>query len=193
MDLAMEEQAVKQYKAKKMMLWVGMISMAMTFAGLTSAYVVSSSRADWLSQFKIPGSFTISTLFILLSSFSFYLAKKSLLSKNIKATKILILTTFMLALLFVYFQFRGFADIIAQGYYFTGAESSITTSFLYVLVLLHLAHLFAGIIALLVVYFRLVRGSYSGSNTLGFELAHLFWHFLDILWIYLYLFVVLYR
>lgn len=193
MDLAMEEQAVKQYKAKKMMLWVGMISMAMTFAGLTSAYVVSSSRADWLSQFKIPGSFTISTLFILLSSFSFYLAKKSLLSKNIKATKILILTTFTLALLFVYFQFRGFADIIAQGYYFTGAESSITTSFLYVLVLLHLAHLFAGIIALLVVYFRLVRGSYSGSNTLGFELAHLFWHFLDILWIYLYLFVLLYR
>ena len=193
MDLAMEEQAVKQYKAKKMMLWVGMISMAMTFAGLTSAYVVSSSRADWLSQFKIPGSFTISTLFILLSSFSFYLAKKSLLSKNIKATKNLILTTFILALLFVYFQFMGFADIIAQGYYFTGAESSITTSFLYVLVLLHLAHLFAGIIALLVVYFRLVRGSYSGSNTLGFELAHLFWHFLDILWIYLYLFVVLYR
>ena len=193
MGLAMEEQAVKQYKAKKMMLWVGMISMAMTFAGLTSAYVVSSSRADWLSQFKIPGSFTISTLFILLSSFSFYLAKKSLLSKNIKATKILILTTFMLALLFVYFQFRGFADIIAQGYYFTGAESSITTSFLYVLVLLHLAHLFAGITALLVVYFRLVRGSYSGSNTLGFELAHLFWHFLDILWIYLYLFVLLYR
>ena len=159
----MEEQAVKQYKAKKMMLWVGMISMAMTFAGLTSAYVVSSSRADWLSQFKIPGSFTISTLLILLSSFSFYLAKKSLLSKNIKTTKIWILTTFMLALLFVYFQFRGFADIIAQGYYFTGAESSITTSFLYVLVLLHLAHLFAGIIALLVVYFRLVRGSYSGK------------------------------
>ena len=193
MDLTMEEQALKQYKAKKMMLWVGMISMAMTFAGLTSAYVVSSSRADWLSQFKIPGSFTISTLLILISSFSFYLAKKSLLSKNIKTTKILVLTTLMLAILFVYFQFKGFADIIAQGYYFTGAESSITTSFLYVLVLLHLAHLFAGIIVLLVVYFMLVRGSYSGSNTLGFELAHLFWHFLDILWIYLYLFVLLYR
>ena len=193
MDLTMEEQALKQYKAKKMMLWVGMISMAMTFAGLTSAYVVSSSRADWLSQFKIPGSFTISTLLILISSFSFYLAKKSLLSKNIKTTKILVLTTLILAMLFVYFQFKGFADIIAQGYYFTGAESSITTSFLYVLVLLHLAHLFAGIIVLLVVYFRLVKGSYSGSNILGFELAHLFWHFLDILWIYLYLFVLLYK
>ena len=189
----MDEQAIKQYKAKKMMLWVGMISMAMTFAGLTSAYVVSSTRADWLSQFEMPAAFAISTLLILLSSISFYLAKKSLWSKNIKQTKIWVLTTFVLAILFVYFQFKGFGDIIAQGYYFTGAESSITTSFLYVLVLLHLAHLFAGMIVLTVVYIRLLRDSYSGSNTLGFELAHLFWHFLDILWIYLYLFVVLYR
>ena len=189
----MDEQAIKQYKAKKMMLWVGMISMSMTFAGLTSAYVVSSNRADWLSQFEMPGAFAISTLLILLSSISFYLAKKSLKAKNVKQTKTWVLTTFVLAILFVYFQFKGFGDIIAQGYYFTGAESSITTSFLYVLVLLHLAHLFAGMIVLTVVYIRLLRGSYSGSNTLGFELAHLFWHFLDILWIYLYLFVVLYR
>ena len=189
----MEDQLIKQYKAKKMMLWVGMISMAMTFAGLTSAYVVSSTRSDWLSQFSIPESFAISTILILFSSISFYLAKKSLLSKNIKQTKIWVLTTFLLAILFVYFQFKGFGDIIAQGYYFTGAESSITTSFLYVLVLLHLAHLFVGMIVLTVVYVRLLGGSYLGSDTLGFELAHHFWHFLDILWIYLYLFVVLYK
>ena len=189
----MDEQAIKQYKAKKMMLWVGMISMAMTFAGLTSAYVVSSTRADWLSKFEMPGAFAISTLIILLSSISFFLAKRSLWSKNIKQTKTWVLTTFLLAVLFVFFQFKGFGDIIAQGYYFTGAESSITTSFLYVLVLLHLAHLFAGMIVLTVVYVRLLRGSYSGSNTVGFEMAYLFWHFLDILWIYLYLFVVLYK
>ena len=189
----MEDQLIKQYKAKKMMLWVGMISMAMTFAGLTSAYVVSSTRSDWLSQFSIPEAFAISTILILFSSISFYLAKKSLLSKNIKQTKIWVLTTFLLAILFVYFQFKGFGDIIAQGYYFTGAKSSITTSFLYVLVLLHLAHLFVGMIVLTVVFVRLLRGSYLGSDTLGFELAHLFWHFLDILWIYLYLFVVLYK
>ena len=189
----MDELEIKHNNAKKMMLWVGMISMAMTFAGLTSAYVVSSSRADWLSQFEMPSTFGISTLLILLSSITFYLAKKSLLTENIKQAKTFILTTFLLALSFIYFQFKGFGDIIAQGYYFTGAESSITTSFLYVLVLLHLAHLFAGMIVLSVVYIRLIRGSYSGSNILGFELAHLFWHFLDILWIYLYLFVLLYR
>lgn len=132
-------------------------------------------------------------MLILLSSLTFYLGKKSLLLENIKQTKKLILTTFLLASFFIYFQFKGFGDIIDQGYYFTGAESSITTSFLYVLVLLHLAHLFAGMIVLTVVYIQLHRGSYSNSNILGFELAHLFWHFLDILWIYLYLFVLLYR
>ncbi|OUW76923.1 MAG: cytochrome oxidase subunit III [Flavobacteriaceae bacterium TMED212] len=193
MDLAMNELEIKHQKAKKMMLWVGMISMSMTFAGLTSAYVVSSSRSDWLSQFEMPYTFGISTLLILLSSLTFYLGKKSLLLENIKQTKKLILTTFLLASFFIYFQFKGFGDIIDQGYYFTGAESSITTSFLYVLVLLHLAHLFAGMIVLTVVYIQLLRGSYSSSNILGFELAHLFWHFLDILWIYLYMFVLLYR
>ncbi|NBS18653.1 MAG: heme-copper oxidase subunit III [Flavobacteriia bacterium] len=189
----MEELEIKEQRAKKMMLWVGMISMAMTFAGLTSAYVVSSTRADWLSKFEMPSAFALSTLVILLSSITFYIAKKSLRQDKIKTTKVLILTTFLLALLFVFLQFKGFGDIISQGYYFTGAESSITTSFLYVLVLLHLAHLFAGLIVLSVVYFQLVKGRYSSANSLGFELAHLFWHFLDFLWIYLYLFVVLYR
>ena len=193
MDLGMDELEIKQVKAKKMMLWVGMISMAMTFAGLTSAYVVSSTRADWLSQFDLPVAFAISTILILLSSITFYLAKQSLSKKNIEQTKLLILSTFILAVLFIYFQFKGFGEIIGQGYYFTGAESSITTSFLYVLVLLHLAHLFSGLIVLSIVFYRLQKGYYSSSNTLGFELAHLFWHFLDVLWIYLYLFVLLYR
>ena len=95
-------------------------------------------------------------------------------------------------MLFVYFQFKGFGEIIDQGYYFTGAESSITTSFLYVLILLHLVHLFSGLIVLIVVFYKLQKRRYSGSNTLGFELAHLFWHFLGLLWIYLYLFIILF-
>ena len=187
----MDELEIKQEKAKKMMLWVGMISMSMTFAGLTSAYVVSSTRADWLSNFDLPNAFTISTLLIALSSLTLFLAKYSL--NNKKKTISFILITLGLALLFVYFQFKGFGEIIDQGYYFTGAESSITTSFLYVLILLHLVHLFSGLIVLIVVFYKSQKGRYSGSNTLGFELAHLFWHFLGLLWIYLYLFILLYR
>ena len=183
---------VKNNRAKKMMLWFGMISMSMTFAGLTSAYVVSSSRSDWIEQIELPFAFTISTLLLLLSSGSFYLALNSVKATLVKRAQSLLLVTLSLALAFIYFQFQGFGEIIAQGYYFTGAESSITTSYLYVLVLLHLAHLSGGIIIVLYVLFKTLKGKYSKGNTLGFELAVTFWHFLDILWLYLFLFVSFY-
>lgn len=179
-------------RTKKMMLWFGMISMAMTFAGLTSAYVVSSTRADWLVDFTLPTVFTYSTVVILLSSITFYIAKKSLQQGHTSRSKLLLWITLFLSLIFVYLQFQGFSEIIATGYYFTGAESSITTSFLYVLVLLHLAHVFAGLFVLGVVLFQSYRGNYSAESTLGIELAELFWHFLDFLWLYLFLFVTIY-
>ncbi|MDA9187617.1 cytochrome c oxidase subunit 3 [Flavobacteriaceae bacterium] len=184
--------STKTNRAKKMMLWFGMISMSMTFAGLTSAYVVSSSRADWIQQIELPFAFTLSTLLIVLSSGSFYGALRMLRVNKIKETQLLLLVTLGLALAFVYFQFQGFNGIIEKGYYFTGPESSITTSYLYVLVLLHLAHLTAGIVIVLNILFKTLKGVYVQGNTLGFELALTFWHFLDILWVYLFLFVSFY-
>ena len=184
--------STKTNRAKKMMLWFGMISMSMTFAGLTSAYVVSSSRADWIQQIELPFAFTLSTLLIVLSSGSFYGALRMLRSNKIKETQLLLLVTLGLALAFVYFQFQGFNGIIEKGYYFTGPESTITTSYLYVLVLLHLAHLTAGIVIVLNILFKTLKGVYVQGNTLGFELALTFWHFLDILWVYLFLFVSFY-
>ena len=141
-----------------MMLWLGMISMSMTFAGLTSAYVVSSSRADWIQQIDLPFDFTISSLIIILSSVTFYLAFKMLKMKNFKITQLLLCVTLLLALAFIYFQIQGFNGIIDTGYYFTGPESSITTSYLYILVLLHMAHLGAGIIIVLYVLLIVLRG-----------------------------------
>lgn len=182
----------KNKRAKKMMLWFGMISMSMTFAGLTSAYVVSSSRSDWIEQIDLPFAFTISTFLLLLSSGTFYLALKNIKETLLKRAQTLLLITLVLALVFIYFQFQGFREIIEQGYYFTGAESSITTSYLYVLVLLHLAHLIAGIVIVLIVFYNSFKEKYSKANTLGFELAVTFWHFLDILWLYLFLFVSFY-
>jgi cytochrome c oxidase subunit 3 len=183
---------VKNNRAKKMMLWFGMISMSMTFAGLTSAYVVSSSRSDWIQQIELPFAFTLSTLLIVLSSGSFYGALKMIQDQKIKAAQGLLTLTLALAIAFVYFQFEGFGALIEQGYYFTGPESSITTSYLYVLVLLHLVHLTAGIVIVLNVFYKTLRGKYLDGNTLGFELAVTFWHFLDLLWVYLFLFVSFY-
>ena len=192
---------VKVSKAKKMMLWFGMISITMTFAGLTSAFIVSSSRPDWLDSFVLPNWFTISTVSIVLSSIFFQFAKLRLdkyvrvsLPENINIyiernnVNILLVLTIITAVLFVVSQFLGFNEIISQGYYFTGPESSVTTSYVYILVFLHLAHLFAGMIVLTVVISKFNKQKYE-RNKLGFELALIFWHFLGALWIYLFFFM----
>jgi cytochrome c oxidase subunit 3 len=192
---------VKVSKAKKMMLWFGMISITMTFAGLTSAFIVSSSRPDWLDSFVLPNWFTISTVSIVFSSIFFQLAKSRLdkyvrvsLPENINIyiernnVNILLVLTILTAIVFVVSQFLGFNEIISQGYYFTGPESSVTTSYVYILVFLHLAHLFAGIIVITVVISKFNKQKYE-KNKLGFELALIFWHFLGALWIYLFFFI----
>ena len=192
---------VKISKAKKMMLWFGMISITMTFAGLTSAFIVSSSRPDWLDSFVLPNWFTISTVSIVLSSLFFQLAKFRLdkyirvsLPENINIyiernnVNSLLVLTILTAVIFIISQFLGFNEIISQGYYFTGPESSVTTSYVYILVFLHLAHLFAGMIVLTVVITKFNKQKYE-KNKLGFELALIFWHFLGALWIYLFFFI----
>ena len=192
---------LKISKAKKMMLWFGMISITMTFAGLTSAFIVSSSRPDWLDSFILPNWFTISTVSIILSSLFFQLAKFRLdkyirvsLPENINIyiernnVNSLLVLTILTAIIFVVSQFLGFNEIISQGYYFTGPESSVTTSYVYILVFLHLAHLFAGMIVLTVVITKFNKQKYE-KNKLGFELALIFWHFLGALWIYLFFFI----
>ena len=193
MDLTEGSDVQKHGRAKKMMLWFGIISMVMTFAGLTSAYVVSKNRPDWLSDFQLPESFLWSTIVIVLSSFSLILAKKSIASGNRKNGTALLLGTLILAILFVVFQFYSFSEIVSSGYYFTGSESTITTSFIYVLVLVHLAHLAVGIIVLLVIIYNHFKQRYKAGQMLGFELGATFWHFVDILWIYLILFLYFFR
>lgn len=187
-SLTIEEKR-KQEKAYKMMLWFGIVSMAMMFAGLTSGYVVSKSRPDWLVDFKLPNAFIGSTITILLSSLTLHFAWKKLKSGNVAGAKLLTTVTFALGILFVVFQFVGFSQIKEAGYFFTGGESSITTSFIYIIAATHLAHIAFGLLALMFVFYRLLNNQYTSGNTTGFELAKTFWHFLDILWIYLFLFL----
>jgi len=188
-DSVIIEEKRKQEKASKMMLWFGIVSMSMMFAGLTSGYVVSKSRPDWLVDFRLPNAFVGSTLTILLSSFTFHFAWKKLKSGNLQAAKLLTATTITLGILFVVLQFVGFSQIKEAGYFFTGGESSITTSFIYIIAATHLAHIAFGLVALVYVFYKLINNKYTVGNTTGFELAKTFWHFIDILWIYLFLFL----
>ena len=192
MDLEKNELRKKHRRARKMMLLFSLLSITMTFAGLTSAYIVSKARPDWLKDFELPDYFIISTLIILSSSITMWLAKKNVKKKLISKTSFWIAITFLLSIFFFLSQFLGFQELINKGYYFTGAQSTVTTSFLYVLALLHLLHVFAGVIVLIVVFVNNKNKKYN-DETLGFELAETFWHFLGFLWLYLFVFLYFFR
>ncbi|OAD90562.1 cytochrome oxidase subunit III [Aequorivita soesokkakensis] len=189
MDLTEGSEEEKTNRAKKNMLWFGIISLTMSFAGLTSAYVVSKERPDWISTFEIPQAFYISLALIIASSFTVHLALLKYKAQQNGIGMILLMATFILGCFFVIFQFIGFSEIIQNGYNFTGPTSSITTSFIYLVVLLHVAHVFAGLISLLVVIYNDNKLKYENGKTLGVELAATFWHFVDVVWIYLFLFL----
>jgi cytochrome c oxidase subunit 3 len=191
--MTFEEEQERKGKTYKLLLWFAMISICMIFAGLTSAYVVSKSRPDWLKDFQLPIAFLSSTIAMLLSSFTFYSALQAMKKGNRNKTTILLLFTLALGIAFIILQFKGFGQVIENGYFFTGSESNVTTSFLYISVLVHIAHLLGGIISLLIVIYNHYKQKYNSTQTLGIELSAMYWHFMDFIWVYLFLFFYFFK
>ncbi|MFM7896495.1 MAG: heme-copper oxidase subunit III [Flavobacterium sp.] len=191
--MTLEEEQARKGRTYKMLLWFGMISICMIFAGLTSAYVVSKSRPDWLKDFVLPSAFVISTVAMLVSSFTFYLALQATKKDKRNGATAFLLITLALGIAFIVLQFKGFGQVIENGYFFTGSESNVTTSFLYIAVLVHIAHLLGGIISLLVVIYNHYKQKYNSAQTLGIELSAMYWHFMDFIWVYLFLFFYFFK
>lgn len=183
MDLTQGTSKQKNDRSKKMMLWFGIISLLMSFGGLTSAFIVSSKREDWLKDFELPNAFFVSLIVIILSSITLIIAKRALKQNNTKSATILVLVTLLLGLFFTYNQFQGFNQIIEAGYNFTGPTSNITMSYIFLIAFVHILHVAVGLLCLIVVLYNTTKQNYSANNMLGFELAANFWHFIDILWI----------
>ncbi|MEE9408378.1 MAG: cytochrome c oxidase subunit 3 [Polaribacter sp.] len=181
------ELTTAKKKSAKPMLWVSMISMVMFFAGLTSAYVISMKRDDWVS-FDLPDSFFISTVLIVASSITLFLSQKLLKQNKRQLSLILVVVTLLLGIGFVWQQYVGFNQLKSVGLFFTGPESTVSTSFIIGITFMHVIHLLAGLIVLLVVIYNHFKYKYKSDDMLGFELGAIFWHFVDILWIYLFFF-----
>ena len=191
--MSIDEHKARTDRSYKLLLLVSMVSMIMIFAGLTSAFVVSKSRGDWMKDFQLPSAFFWSTAVIIISSLTFHMSKVAIRKNDQKLTSIWLLVTLALGGLFVFLQFKGFEQIVADGHYFTGAASNVTTTFLFVLAVVHLLHLFAGIFSLLIIIFKHFKLKYNSSQYLGIELGVMFWHFLDLLWLYLFLFLYFFK
>ncbi|NJB70945.1 cytochrome c oxidase subunit 3 [Saonia flava] len=188
-DLTEGTQMEKNSRAKKMMLWFGIISLIMAFAGWTSAYIVSRTREDWISDLELPSSFLASTIVLIISSITYILAKKATRRDNVKMCTTWLLVTLGLGVIFIVLQFKGFSQMVENGYYFTGPTSNIKSSYIFLIAAVHIVHVVAGLLSLLVVLYNQVKAKYSSGNMLGLELGANFWHFLDLLWVYLILFI----
>ena len=179
-------------KASKPLLWVGIISITMMFAGLTSGYVVRADNGNWLI-FNLPNAFYLSTAVIITSSITLFFALQMAKKDNKKGTILGLLVTFVLGLVFTYSQFVGYGELMDKHIFFAGKSANASGSFLYVLTFMHLLHLFAGLIVVLITLKNTIKGRYTAQNTLGLELCSIYWHFLDILWVYLFLFLYFIR
>ena len=173
-------------RSLKQLLWIGIGSIIMFFAGLTSAYVVRKPQGNWV-DFLLPDWFMYSTIIIVLSSVTLFIAKKTI--NNHKLSSNFILATFFLGALFSYFQFRGWQDLTNQGVFLTGEGSNVSGSFLYVITLAHLCHLIGGLIAVFITAIKTSKGKYNLKDSLGFDLTSIYWHFVGLLWIYLFVFL----
>ena len=193
MDSSSNEIKERNARSYKLILLFAMVSMFMMFAGLTSAFVVSKSRVDWVKDFQLPSAFYFSTAAILGCSVTFHLAKKAIQKNKRSATTSFLLATFALGIVFVILQFVGFRQIVDSGYFFTGSASSITTTFLYIVTVMHLLHLAGGLISLLIIIYNHFKQKYNATQSLGIELGVMYWHFLDLLWVYLFLFLYFFK
>lgn len=231
-------QEPKNDRAKKMLVWLGVASIAMFFAAFTSAYIVLQADHFWV-QDELPQMFYISTAILLVSSATIFMAKKSITDGNSSGLKMWLVLTFILGVGFTATQYLGWRSLQEKGKFFIGTLSNIqgeygkdyvilmkgepllydngnfykpgdiayaepinervndtfniSASFLYILSGLHIIHLAGGFIWLLVLLFQTFSGRINQQNVLPLELGSIYWHFLDILWIYLFLFLLLIR
>lgn len=186
------EIKVAQRKAAKPLLYIGIVSIVMLFAGLTSAYVVRADNGNWL-VFHLPSISIVSTAIIVMSSLTMLLAQRAIKKDNYTLTNLGLFLTLALGVAFFFTQIEGWKQLTAQGIYFVGKYANASGSFLYLIALVHLAHMIGGLIALAVSLTKGLLKKYSSSDYLGIELTAIYWHFLDLLWVYLFLFLYNYR
>ena len=174
---------------KKFALWIFIASVLMIFAALTSAYIVRQADGNWM-LFDLPDSFWITSAIILASSVTMHWAYWSAKKDNLEATKLAISLTSVLGLAFLIGQYIAWGDLVERNVYFVGNPSG---SFVYVLSGLHGLHIVGGVVFLFIVLVATFRFKVHSRSLDQIEMCATYWHFLDGLWLYLFVFLLLNR
>jgi cytochrome c oxidase subunit 3 len=169
-------------------LWGGLGSIVMMFAGLTSAYIVKKSQANWL-EFEMPKVFVISTVVILISSFTIQMAVKKFKEQNANQYRGFLMLTAILGVVFTILQLQGFMALEGNSIALIGPRSNSAASFLFVITVLHILHVLGGVVALIWISLKAFSAKNDANNDMPVKLMSNYWHFVDILWVYLFVFL----
>jgi cytochrome c oxidase subunit III len=187
--IATMKQEKNRMHPLKFIMWAGCASIVMMFAGLTSAYIVKRNLANWLT-YDIPVIFYYSTAVIILSSITIMLSRKAFMNREMTQYKRWLFITALLGITFVFLQYTGFKELWASGITIT---RNVSFSFLYIIVGLHALHVMGGVVALVIMYLKSFSKRRKNYNQIYIELMNTYWHFVDLLWIYLLFFLLLLR
>jgi len=186
MDIVSNQQRQKMHP-NKFTLWVAIGSIVMMFAGLTSAFIVKSNQVNW-KPVTLPKIFLVSTAVIILSSLTIQLSLKSFKDSQMGRYRTWIGVTVILGITFLILQWFGFQELWAQKITFKGAGAG---QFLYVIFGLHGIHVIGGVIALVIMFLKAFTGKIKLYSSVPVEVAATYWHFVDLLWIYLLIFFLI--
>jgi cytochrome c oxidase subunit 3 len=185
-----EQEDRLQLAPKKFNMWIFVFTSFMLFAALTSGFIVYSGGHGTGINIKLPAIFTYSTIVIVLSSVTLYLASKAARELQLQKQRLLLGVTILLGIAFFVIQTYACLVLLPQmGVFFINPNAS--QSFVYVFVWMHLLHILAGVLLLGNTLFRSYRNKQQVKNLFGMQMSSIFWHFVDIIWIYLYVFLLL--
>jgi cytochrome c oxidase subunit 3 len=178
-------------------MWVGLASVAMMFTSLSSAYIVRSASANDWTRLPLPRMLLISTALLLASSATLEAARRKLKAGLSALYQRWLFITVVLGLAFLGAQLIAWRQLARQGLYLASNPHS---SFFYLLTGAHAVHLLGGLLGLTFLWFRWRRPRNEANEETrvakrraATDAVTIYWHFMDGLWIYLFLLLFLWR
>jgi cytochrome c oxidase subunit 3 len=190
-DLRLVEEPKKPLamNAKKFGMWLFLASVMMLFMSITSAYIVRRAEGNWV-YFELPLFFYYSAFIAVIGSVfiqvGYFAAKRNAFG----LLKTMIILSVVSGVLFLASQYLGFVQLVKEGHYFAGNPAE---SFTYVIPWLHGLHIVSAVIFLLIMLSAVFKGKVHSGNMTKMEMCTTYWHFLGALWLYLFVFLLLYR
>jgi cytochrome c oxidase subunit 3 len=185
----MQQEDKLSLAPKKFNMWIFIFTSFMFFAALTSGFIVYSGGRGHGIHIILPHAFIYSTTCMVLSSVTLFIASTAAKRLQFGKQRLYLWLTILLGTLFLVIQVYAWSLLIQMGVYFVNNNAS--QSFIYVFTGMHLVHIIAGLLLLA----NTLKGSYSNipqvKNLFRMEMSSIFWHFVDIIWIYLYVFLLL--